>query len=133
MNAAFQSSIELLVLSTVCFLLSESFFVFWFGCIFFVIISVRFKGENWGRSVELKRIPDATATKFCNKVKLVLFVERVLFLKFDSVYNFGSSLRQTADFIYLGRGECPLSLSSAIESSSSCWLRLLTLIQIGRK
>lgn len=52
MNAAFQSSIELLVLSTVCFLLSESF-VF----IIIIILSVRFKGENWGRSIELRQIP----------------------------------------------------------------------------
>lgn len=61
MNAAFQSSIELLVLSTVCFLSSESFLVCFF---FLIIISVRFKGENWGRSVELKQIPDLTGTKF---------------------------------------------------------------------
>lgn len=54
------------------------------------------------------------------KIKLILLVERVLFLKFDSVYSFGSSLRQTADFIYLGREEYPLSLSSAVKSSSSC-------------
>lgn len=67
MNAAFQSSIELLVLSTVCFLSSESFLVFCFLVLFFfIIISVRFKGENWGRSIELKRILDVTATKFCN-------------------------------------------------------------------
>lgn len=58
MNAAFQSSIELLVLSTVCFLLSETFW-------FFIIISVRFKGENWGRSVELKQIPDVIVKTSC--------------------------------------------------------------------
>lgn len=59
MNAAFQSSIELLVLSsTVCFLLSESFW-------FFIIISVRFKGENWGRSAELKQISDVVVKTSC--------------------------------------------------------------------
>lgn len=58
MNAAFQSSIELLVLSTVCFLSSERFCCFFF--FYFIFISVRFKGENWGRSVELEQIPDVT-------------------------------------------------------------------------
>lgn len=52
------------------FLSSESLWVvlFWFVVFlgFFFITSVRFKGESWDRSVELKRILDITVTKFCN-------------------------------------------------------------------
>lgn len=44
MNAAFQSSIELLVLSTVCFLLSESF-VFFFLLLLLYLLDLKVRIE----------------------------------------------------------------------------------------
>lgn len=51
----------------------------------FITISVRFKGENWGRSVELKQIPGCYCQDFVLlnfvivKIKLILLVGSILF------------------------------------------------------
>lgn len=55
---------------------------FW---VFFFLYLFRFQGENWGRSVEQKQIPDGYCHDFMLlnfvtvKIKLILLAERLLF------------------------------------------------------